>query len=163
MPRHATPLRAGAAIALLAAIGLATPLAAQVPPSDTPRGPPLRAEPGDWWGDVHRWTGSDETRPRAGRPAAPPPQSAAAPPAAPRRASPAPEGSARTAITNANRRSNVRQEPSLNAPVVRSIAPNTLLNVYDEAPDGWYQVGEDAPVGWMHRSAMQRPPAAERP
>ncbi|NMJ43764.1 SH3 domain-containing protein [Roseomonas sp. JC162] len=147
-------------LALTAAtLVIAGPLAAQQPP-DTGRGPPLRADPGDWWGDVHRWTGSDETRPRGGRPADAP--GSATPSPGQRRAAPSAEGR-RTAVTSANRRTNVRQAPSLEAPVVRTIAPNTIVNVFEDGPDGWYQVGEDTPLGWMHRSTMQRPPAAERP
>jgi hypothetical protein len=113
--------------------------------AQTPRPPagsaPLRDEPGDWWGDVHRWTGSDATRPRG-----------AAPAAAPARRS------GRTVTTVRTGRANLRREPTTAAPVARVLPPGTVLTVFAEGPDGWLQVGErDRPAGWIHPSALAAP------
>jgi hypothetical protein len=104
-------------------------------------GAPLRDEPGDWWGDVHRWTGSDATRPRG-----------AARSAAPAR----PTG--RTVTTVRTGRANLRRDPSTTAPVARVLPPGTVLNVFAEGPEGWLQVGEgDRPAGWIHPAALAAP------
>ena len=134
---------------------------AQVP-QPAPGGAPLREEPGDWWGDVHRWTGSDATRPRrSAEPAAggggPPRRAAGGGPtrggaggAAP------PQEAAGRVTTSATSRANIRREPSTGAPVQRVVRPGTSLRVFAEAPGGWLQVGEaDEPIGWIHQSALQ--------
>lgn len=137
------------AAALLTALCAAGAASAQAPsPAYGGRGGPLRQDTTDWWGDVHRWTGSDETRPR-GRHPAPSPGSST------------PPAEARTVVSSLNVRANIRAEPSLEAPVVRRAAPGTLLNLFGEAPGGWFQVGDTAPFGWIHRSVLQRAPAAE--
>jgi len=119
----------------------ATPARAQAPGVN----PPLRDDPGDWWGDVHRWTGSDATRPT--RPTPP----TARPPTA------APEGTRRV-TTSATARANLRREPSTTAEVLRVMRPGSVLIVFGEAPGGWLQVGDgDQPAGWVHRSALQGP------
>jgi len=142
IPTPARPRLPAVALAFLIMLpGLA---GAQAPPG-TAGGAPLRDEPGDWWGDVHRWTGSDATRPsRSARvPAAPPAAS--------------PDGAGRV-TTSATSRSNIRREPSTGAPVQRVLRPGTTLRVFDEAPGGWLQVGEgDQPIGWIHRSTLQAP------
>ncbi|WP_198372529.1 SH3 domain-containing protein, partial [Roseomonas rosulenta] len=112
-------------------------------PQRTPGAAPLRDEPGDWWGDVHRWTGSDATRPRRG----------AEPTARP--SGPPQEATGRV-TTSATSRANIRREPSTGAPVQRVVRPGTSLRVFAEAPGGWLQVGEeDEPIGWIHQSALQ--------
>lgn len=133
------PRRRRRSVAALAAVLLLPGLAvAQAPPGGA-AGAPLREEPGDWWGDVHRWTGSDATRPPGARVA----------PAAPAAAT----GSV---TTSATARSNIRREPAATAPVQRVVRPGTVLQVFGEAPGGWLQVGQGAgPIGWIHRSALQ--------
>ncbi len=130
-----TPSRRTAPAVVLALLLLLPALAgAQAPPGAAP----LRDEPGDWWGDVHRWTGSDATRPsRGARPTAP-------------------ATAADRVTTSATSRVNIRREPSTSAAIERVLRPGTSLRVFGEAPDGWFQVGEgDAPFGWVHRSALQ--------
>jgi hypothetical protein len=112
---------------------------AQAPRGAVPSAP-LRDEPGDWWGDVHRWTGSDATRPRAG------PSTGPARP------------SRRTVTTLRTGRANIRRAPATTAPVARVVPPGTVLNVFAEGPEGWLHVGEgDRPVGWIHPSALVAP------
>ncbi|WP_230167775.1 SH3 domain-containing protein [Roseomonas sp. CECT 9278] len=114
-------------------------LAAGQPPPGSAGGAPLREEPGDWWGDVHRWTGSDATRPPRARQAPTEPAAATG-----------------SVTTSATARSNIRREPAATAPVQRVARPGTVLRVFGEAPGGWLQVGEgDRPAGWIHRSALQ--------
>ena len=128
-----------APLVVLALVMLLPCVAGAQAPRPPAGGAPLRDEPGDWWGDVHRWTGSDATRPRG-----------AAPAAAPAR----PAG--RRVTTVRTGRANLRREPATTAPVARVVPPGTVLNVFREGPDGWLQVGEgDAPFGWVHRSALQ--------
>lgn len=133
------PRRRRVCLALLALFSLLPGLAGAQAPPGTAGGAPLREEPGDWWGEVHRWTGSDATRPQR-RPQAPA----------------APSSAAGQVTTSATSRSNLRREPSTSAPVQRVLRPGTVLRVFGEAPGGWLQVGEgEQPAGWIHRSALQ--------
>jgi uncharacterized protein YgiM (DUF1202 family) len=142
--------RRGRTPQLLALLSLAPWLlgavAAQAQPAAPSRpGAPLREEPGDWWGDVHRWTGSDATRPTRG-----------AAPAA--RAPGPPADGMRRVTTSATARANIRREPSTDAPILRAVRPGTVLTVIDEAPGGWLQVRQDGlPPGWVHQSVLQVP------
>lgn len=115
-----------------------TPAAAQTPSRVDPAvRAPLREDPTDYWADVHRWTGSDATRPRAAARA------------------PAPAAPERTVTTTRTSRANIRREPATTAPVVRSVPPGTVLNVFAEGPEGWLHVGDGArPTGWIHPSAL---------
>lgn len=106
-------------------------------------GPTLREDPEDVWADVHRWTGSEATRPRGRRAA---PVEARGPDPAGRR----------MVRTSATARVNIRREPGLDAAVVRRMPPGSRLAVFGEAPDGWFHVGDSAPFGWVHESALQR-------
>ena len=131
---------------LLAALAAREPAAQPAPgPEGRDTRRPLQYDQTDWWGEVHRWTGSEATRPRATRP-----------PAAPARTRAAPAEGASTIVTSATSRANIRQEPSLDAPVVRSMPRESSLTVFGEAPGGWYHVGESEPFGWIHRSALRR-------
>lgn len=126
--------------------GLQQAAAQQAPPvpSGTPAGPPLRQDPADWWGDVHRWTGSEETRPRGTGRAAP--------------AGPAPDGplpgGARTVVTRTAPLANIRREPSVRAPIVARVPPGTQLTVLEEGTDGWLRVGTQRMTGWIHSSVL---------
>lgn len=132
---------------LLARVG---PAHAQGRAPDRAVSAPLQYETEDVWADVHRWTGSDETRPRAQRPAARPQQ-------APRSVGPArPANGTGTVTTNGRTRTNIRVAPDLSAPVVRTMQPSTTLTVFGDAPGGWFNVGESEPFGWVHESALQR-------
>ncbi|WP_170979557.1 SH3 domain-containing protein [Roseomonas sp. HF4] len=106
---------------------------------------PLRPGPADFWSDVHRWTGSEATRP-VGPAARPAPVGGA-------RAAP---GALRQVITSRRSRANLRRDPGLDAPVLRVLPPGTALNVFAEADGGWLQVGEDRAAGWMHESVLDR-------
>lgn len=151
-PRPGRSPRPGRRISILLLFLAALPAGAFAQ-SPGPRGPaardaPLREDPANWWGEVHGWTGSDATRPRAAR-------TPAAPPVPGRAAAPARDGRTNV-LTSATARANVRREPSLSAPVLRSMERGSRLTVFGEAPGGWLQVGEDEPFGWMHESALQR-------
>lgn len=112
--------------------------------------PPLQYESTDFWAEVHRWTGSEATRPRTQGPAGRPGQAAPAAPAAS-----SPDGSP-TVTTSAAARANIRAAPDLAAPVVRSMPRGSALRVFGEAPGGWFNVGETEPFGWVHERALQR-------
>ena len=111
---------------------------------------PLQYESEDFWAEVHRWTGSDATRPRAQGPAERSRRRAPAGPAA------SPADDSRTVTTSATARANLRMAPDLTAAVVRSMPRNSVLRVFDEAPGGWFKVGETEPFGWVHETALQR-------
>lgn len=139
--------RAGLVLGAILLAGLtAGESAAQTAPGGRDSRRPLQYDPTDWWGEVHRWTGSEATRPRAARP----------PPPAPRTAGTAPAEGARTVVTSATSRANIRREASLDAPVVRTMPRESTLTVFGEAEGGWYHVGDAEPFGWIHRSALRR-------
>jgi hypothetical protein len=150
----------------LIAICLATGIAAQSHAQSGSAGrdpghlPPLRPEPGDIWADVHSWTNS-RNLPQPARNAtaaqrlAPAPQAEAFPQAGNAVAAGAADAG-RMVVTNATRRSNVRVEPDMRAPVARTMPPSTTLRVFGEAPGGWMNVGDDQPFGWIHQSALRR-------
>jgi hypothetical protein len=120
--------------------------------------PPMEPEPGDIWADVRSWTTPSLPQPpgKASRSRAAPPAQDDATPQPAASAAPVAAGTTRSATTNATRRSNIRASPDLGAPVARSAAPSTTLKVFGEAPGGWFQVGDDQPFGWIHRSALRR-------
>jgi len=42
--------------------------------------------------------------------------------------------------------------------VIRTLPPASRLEVVDEAPGGWYRVGQaGSPIGWVHASVLQQP------
>ena len=136
---------------LAAACGLAiagAPAAQGQPWTGAPTAP-LQYESEDVWADVHRWTGSEETRPRGQRQAPRPQQ-----PAAPVAVTAAPDGTRR--VTTSAARANLRAEPSLTAPVLRAMPRGSVLRVFGEAAGGWFQVGEAEAFGWVHESVLQR-------
>ncbi|WP_458095545.1 SH3 domain-containing protein [Roseomonas sp. WA12] len=47
---------------------------------------------------------------------------------------------------------NIRSSPNGGGSVLRVARSGAVLNIYGTAPGGWYQVGESAPEGWVHRS-----------
>lgn len=47
---------------------------------------------------------------------------------------------------------NLRSSPNGGGSVLRVARSGAVLNIYGTAPGGWYQVGESAPEGWVHRS-----------
>ncbi|MCG7363996.1 SH3 domain-containing protein, partial [Roseomonas sp. ACRSG] len=51
---------------------------------------------------------------------------------------------------------NVRSSPAGGGAVVRVVPRASLLRVFGEAPGGWLQVGEEQPIGWLHRSMLER-------
>lgn len=63
-------------------------------------------------------------------------------------------GSIRTVITTSSHGANIRRSPQ--ATEILRVAPRaTRLEVYDEAPGGWLQVGQGAVVwGWVHNSVL---------
>jgi hypothetical protein len=57
----------------------------------------------------------------------------------------------------------MRQNANLHAdpqgPSVRVVPQGTALHVFAQAPGGWVQVGDTAPLGWVHESMLDRHPA----
>jgi hypothetical protein len=51
---------------------------------------------------------------------------------------------------------NLRSNPAGGGAVLRVVPRGTRLRVFAEAPGGWYQVGENEPVGWIHGSMLER-------
>lgn len=119
-----------------------------VPRRDRGPFPPLQYETTDYWAEVHRWTGSEATRPRSQGPGARPGTAAPI-------VTPAPDGSP-TVTTSATARANIRSAPDLSAPVVRSMPRRSVLRVFGEAPGGWFHVGVTEPFGWVNAAALQR-------
>jgi hypothetical protein len=48
---------------------------------------------------------------------------------------------------------NLRAQPG--GEVLRVVPRGATLDVFDEAPGGWYQVGEGEPWGWVHGSLLE--------
>jgi hypothetical protein len=40
--------------------------------------------------------------------------------------------------------------------VVRTVPKGTTMQVFGEAPGGWYEVGDTSPWGWVHSSLVER-------
>ncbi|MCQ8279225.1 SH3 domain-containing protein [Acetobacteraceae bacterium KSS8] len=91
--------------------------------------------------------------PHPSEPAAPPPASTGAPP---------PAAGAAANITPASGTVTLRQNANLHdtpqGASVRVVPQGTALHVFGTAPGGWYQVGDDAPWGWVHQSMLDGPP-----
>ena len=69
----------------------------------------------------------------------------------------APQGSARTVVTSARSGANLRASPQGGA-VLRVLPRSSTLQVFGEAPGGWYQVGQDGTAwGWLHVSVLEGP------
>ena len=49
------------------------------------------------------------------------------------------------------------------SPVLRTLPRGTVLQVFRDAPGGWYQVGDTQPRGWMHTSMLVAPPPSLPP
>lgn len=49
---------------------------------------------------------------------------------------------------------NVRAHPSGGGEVLRVAPRGATLRVFGTAPGGWLQVGEEAPIGWVHNSLV---------
>lgn len=58
---------------------------------------------------------------------------------------------------------NLRAGPSSDYPVLRTLPRGTVLQVFRDAPGGWYQVGDTQPRGWMHTSMLVAPPPSLPP
>lgn len=147
-PRLRAPCRPAARILRAIVLGLACCLPGAALGQAAPgAAEPLRPGPADFWAEVHRWTGSEATRPAgaAARPA----------PGVPGRVAPAP-GALRQVVSSRRSRANLRRDPGLEAPILRVLPPGTPLNVFAEADGGWLQVGEDRAVGWVHESVLDR-------
>jgi hypothetical protein len=64
---------------------------------------------------------------------------------------------ARTVMTSSTTGANIRSSPQSGA-VLRTAPRSTVLEVFGEAPGGWYQVGQDGTAwGWVHRSVLDGP------
>lgn len=112
--------------------------APEAPPAEAPAPEPVAEPP------------AQDPPPAAETPAAeqPPPPAPAAAPAEPARTG--------TIVTRAGGRTNIRSAPSLNARVVATVGPGTVLSVFGEARDGWLPVGREAPLGWLRQSTLDR-------
>ena len=51
---------------------------------------------------------------------------------------------------------NIRNQPGGGGAVIRVVPRASSLRVFDEAPGGWLQVGEEQPFGWVHGSMLGR-------
>jgi hypothetical protein len=51
---------------------------------------------------------------------------------------------------------NLRASPSGGGEVLRTVPRASALQVFGEAPGGWYYVGEREPWGWIHGSMLER-------
>ena len=88
--------------------------------------------------------------PAAASPPSPVPPRQASPPSAP----PPPAVTAAQGTVVMRQNGNVRIAPHGEA--VRVEQQGTELRVFGEAPGGWLQVGNAAPIGWVHSSMVQR-------
>lgn len=93
--------------------------------------------------------------------AAPPVASPAAPPVAAAPRLPAEGGTSvapgpGTVTTSPAHPVNIRSAPGGGGSIVRIVPRASVLRVFGEAPGGWYQVGEDGPLGWVHESVLSR-------
>jgi SH3-like domain-containing protein len=134
---------------------------------------PIQYEPGDIWADVRAWRiphlGQAERSDAARAPQ--PIPSRVNPPADVQgrsfearaaEASPRPvdvAGATRTVMTDARRHANVRTEPHPEAAVARTLVPSSTLTAFRESANGWVNVGDNEPSGWVHRSMLRSPPA----
>ena len=50
---------------------------------------------------------------------------------------------------------NVRSAPSSSGAVIRTAPRGASLQVFGQAPGGWFQVGEAEPWGWVHGSLLE--------
>lgn len=89
-----------------------------------------------------------------GPPAAP--RQPAGPEAAPPAPTPQATAASGTVTTTSAHPVNVRSSPAGGGAVVRVVPRASLLRVFGEAPGGWLQVGEEQPIGWLHRSMLER-------
>jgi hypothetical protein len=51
---------------------------------------------------------------------------------------------------------NIRNQPGGGGAVIRVVPRASSLRVFNEAPGGWLQVGEEQPFGWVHGSMLGR-------
>jgi hypothetical protein len=87
--------------------------------------------------------------------AARPPAAAPLPaPAAPSAA--APPAGGRQVTTSQAHPVNIRNSPGGGGAVVRVVPRASTLRVFNEAPGGWLEVGEEQPFGWVHGSVLDR-------
>lgn len=89
-----------------------------------------------------------------------PPQTPPQTPAAPSTSTHAEQALPPSAETPATGRVAMRQNANLHAaphgPPVRVVPRGTEMQVFAEAPGGWYEVGDTAPWGWVHESMLDR-------
>ena len=63
----------------------------------------------------------------------------------------------KTVVTSARSGANLRAAPQAGE-VLRVVARSTTLQVFGEAPGGWYQVGQGGTAwGWVHSSVLEGP------
>ncbi len=70
--------------------------------------------------------------------------------------SPAPAGGTAIGTVSVRSPANVRSSPSGGGEVLRVAPRGATLDIFAEAPGGWYQVGEGEPWGWVHGSLLDR-------
>ena len=88
--------------------------------------------------------------------AARPPAAAPLPaPAAPAATAPI-AGGGRQVTTSQAHPVNIRNSPGGGGAVVRVVPRASTLRVFNEAPGGWLEVGEEQPFGWVHSSVLDR-------
>ncbi len=65
---------------------------------------------------------------------------------------PSPAGASGSVTMRQN--GNLRTDP--HGASIRVVPQGTSLRVFGQAPGGWYQVGDTAPLGWVHESMLDR-------
>lgn len=89
-------------------------------------------------------------------PPQPPASASATPPPEPSRA-PTPQVRATGTVTTTSAHPvNIRNSPAGGGAVVRVVPRASVLRIFNEAPGGWLQVGEEQPIGWLHNSMVNR-------
>jgi hypothetical protein len=84
------------------------------------------------------------------------PQVVAMPPApGPQVLSLTPAGPAQGSVVT-RQPANLRASPAGGGEVLRTVPRASSLQVFGEAPGGWFQVGEREPWGWIHGSMLER-------
>jgi hypothetical protein len=78
-------------------------------------------------------------------------------PAAPPAAGGGTAAALRSVVTSARSGANLRSAPQ-GGEVLRTVPRSSTLQVFGEAPGGWYQVGQNGTAwGWIHSSVLEGP------
>lgn len=70
-------------------------------------------------------------------------------------ATPAPQAALGTVTVSQRSAANVRSSPSGGGEVLRTAPRGLSLQVFGQAPGGWFQVGDTEAWGWVHHSVLE--------